>query len=377
MRSRFFWPCTAIAAFCLMAGPLAAQDATQIPKKPWYKAVSFNAFVSATYSYNFNRPATHLNAFRVFDFRDDRPKVDVAELVVQKPVSQPGDWGYRTDITAGQSVPRIAASNGLFRNDETGEAGDFDIHQLFVSYIAPVGKGLRLDAGKYVTHMGYEVIEGYDGWNDNATHSFLFGYAIPFTQTGLRLTYPFSGKFSAQFHVFNGWDDFDDSNSAKSVGLQLAFTPTPALSFNINSVYGAEEKNNNRDPRQVWELTGSWKGTSRTSFSINYLYGHEPDVVGPGQNGNWTGFAGYFRRGFTDRFALCLRGEFFDDRDGVRTGVAQRLEEVTLTPEFRITKHVVVRGDLRADFSNADVFATQGLDVAYQRTALINLILVY
>ena len=98
----------------------------------------------------------------------------MAELVVQKPVSQPGGWGFRTDITAGQSVPRIAASNGLFRNDETGEAGNFDIHQLFVSYIAPLGKGLRLDVGKYVTHMGYEVIEGYDGWNDNATRSFLF-----------------------------------------------------------------------------------------------------------------------------------------------------------------------------------------------------------
>jgi hypothetical protein len=84
-------------------------------------------------------------------------------------------------------------------------------------------------------------------------------------------------------------------------------------------------------------LTGSWKATSRTSFGIDYLYGHEPDVVGTGQNGNWTGFAGYFRRGFTDRLALCLRGEFFD----------------------------------------ADVFATQGLDVAHQPTVLINLIFVH
>ena len=61
MSLRFFWPYTAIAAYCLMAGSLAAQDTTPKQKKPLYKAVSIIAFVSASYSYNFNRPATHLN----------------------------------------------------------------------------------------------------------------------------------------------------------------------------------------------------------------------------------------------------------------------------------------------------------------------------
>jgi hypothetical protein len=244
-----FW--TVVAVHCLLAGSLSAQDPARNPKKAWYKSISFNGFASASYSFNFNRPATGLNAFRVFDFRDNRPRVDVAELVIQKPVSQPKDWGFRADFTVGQSIPRIAASNGLFRSEETGEARNFDFHQLFLSFIAPVGKGIRLDAGKYVTHMGYEVLEGYDGWNENATRSFLFGYAIPYTQTGIRITYPFSSKFSAQFHVFNGWDDFDDNNSAKSVGLQLAFTPTSALSFNVNALFGPEQHNNNQDKRQV------------------------------------------------------------------------------------------------------------------------------
>jgi hypothetical protein len=36
--------------------------------------------------------------------------------------------------------------------------------------------------------MGYEVGEGPDGYNDNASHSFLFGWAIPITHTGLRIT---------------------------------------------------------------------------------------------------------------------------------------------------------------------------------------------
>jgi hypothetical protein len=360
-----------------LAGTVAAQDSPASQKKPWYKAISVNGFVSASYSYNFNRPDTHINGFRVFDFKDNQPKIDVAELVVQKAVSQPRDWGFRADLTVGQSIPKLAASNGLFRNEETGEAHDYDIHQMFVSYIAPLGKGLRLDVGKYVTHMGYEVIEGYDGWNDNATRSFLFGYAIPYTQTGIRLTYPFSSKFSAQVHVFNGWDDFDDNNSAKSLGLQLVFTPSSIISFNVNAVYGAEEKNNNSDPRQVWELTGIWKATTQTTVGIDYLYGHERNALGPGRDGNWPGFAGYFRRGLTKRLSLALRGEFFDDRDGARTGIAQKLKEVTFTPEFRIIKHVIVRGDLHCDFSNKDEFGERAIEIGHQLTALANLMFVY
>jgi hypothetical protein len=377
MRTRLLPLCSTIAACWLLAGTLSAEDQSSDQKKAWYKTVTFNAFMSSSYSYNFNKPDTHLNAFRVFDYKNNEPKVDEAELVIQKAVSQPGDWGFRADLTAGQSIPKIAASNGLFRNSETGQAEAFDIHQMFASYIVPVGNGLRLDAGKLLTHMGYEVIEGYDGWNDNATRSFLFGYAIPFTHTGLCLSYPFSGKFTARFHVFSGWDDFRDNNSSKSVGLQLAFAPTSSLSFNVNAIYGPEQKDNSQDARQVWELTGAWKATSRTTLGINYLYGHERHALGPGLDGNWTGVAGYLRRNMTERLSVNLRAEFFDDRDGSRTGVAQRLKEVTFTPEFRVMKHVILRGDLRCDFSSADVFSKQALNIDHQWTALANLIFVY
>jgi hypothetical protein len=36
--------------------------------------------------------------------------------------------------------------------------------------------------------MGYELIEGYDGYNDNYSRSLLFNYAIPLTHTGVKAT---------------------------------------------------------------------------------------------------------------------------------------------------------------------------------------------
>lgn len=52
---------------CLLSLPCRASD----PEKPWYEQVSFDALVSASYSYNFNRPDSRTNPLRVFDFDDD------------------------------------------------------------------------------------------------------------------------------------------------------------------------------------------------------------------------------------------------------------------------------------------------------------------
>ncbi|MEP6857081.1 MAG: outer membrane beta-barrel protein, partial [Gemmatimonadales bacterium] len=151
----------------------------------WFDEIAVNAFVSTAYVYNGNRPATGTSSYRVFDFIDNSFNLDVAELVVQITPTKPNDAGFRVDLAVGNSIPQVTKSQ-----DQT--VAQFDLQQLFVSYIAPVGSGLRFDFGKYVTHMGYEVIEGYDGYNDNYSRSILFGYAIPFTHTGVKASYAFS-----------------------------------------------------------------------------------------------------------------------------------------------------------------------------------------
>ena len=341
--------------------------------KPWYEEIAVNGFVSASYSYNTNRPASGTNQFRVFDFDDNTFKVDVAELVLQKAVVKPGDAGFRVDAVAGGSIPRVEAAAGLFR-DSGGKAQDFDLQQAFVSWIAPVGSGLRLDFGKFVTHHGYEVIEGYDGYNDNATHSFLFGYAIPFTHTGLKASYTFSDLISAMVMLANGWDNVKDNNSSKSLGAQVTFTPAKTVTVIANYMVGPEQNDNNHDIRNIVDVNAQWKLSDLTALSIDLVYGTEPNAVTQGETAMWNGIVGYARFGLTDAFALVLRGEFFNDRDGTRTGVAQKLKEVTLTPELKVSPHFVVRADLRVDWSDRDVFEKKEGFTSSQPTGLLNVI---
>jgi hypothetical protein len=344
--------------------------------KPWYEEITVNGFVSATYSYNTNRPASGTNQFRVFDFDDNTVKVDVAEVVLQKAVAEPGEAGFRIDAVAGGSIPRVSAAAGLFR-DASGKAEDFDLQQAFVSYIAEAGNGLRFDVGKFVTHHGYEVIEGYDGYNDNATRSFLFGYAIPFTHTGVKASYTFSDQFAAIVMLANGWDVVKDNNSGKSVGAQLIFTPSKTVTVFANYMVGPERTDTEGDPRHIVDVNTQWKVTDRMVLAADAVYGSEANAVAHGQTATWSGIVGYARFVLGDSFAVILRGELFNDRDGARTGVAQELKGITLTPELKASSHFLVRADLRVDWSNRDVFEKREGLTGSQPTGLLNVIYLF
>lgn len=364
------------------ASPPAAGSAAP-PDKPWYQDLSFNGLVSTSFVVNANTPASRTNQLRVFDADDRSFKLDILELVVQRAIASPNQVGFRADLTFGSSVSKVTAAAGLFRDDQ-GKAGDFDIHQAFGSYIAPVGKGLRFDAGKFVTHVGYEVIEGYDGFNDNHSRSLLFGYAEPFTHTGLRLSYSFSDKVSGQFHLVNGWDNAKDNNRGKSFGAQLAVTPSPRLAITANYLGGPEQTDNDDNLRHIIDLVATVKATPAITLTANYDYGRETqvalaDTAGGGvKNVTWQGIAGYIRLAVPPRTAFIVRGEWFDDAQGARTGVVQRLSEFTLTPEFRLHPKFIVRGDLRRDDSNRSVFEkNDGAFTSSQVTVSVNGLFVF
>ena len=346
--------------------------AAALPK--WFDEIAVNAFVSSAYQYNSNRPATGVNSYRVFDFNDNSFNLDVAEVVVQIAPSKPNDAGFRVDIDAGNSIPQISKSQ-----DQT--VAQFDLQQVFASYIAPLGSGLRFDVGKYVTHLGYEVIEGYDGYNDNYSRSILFGYAIPFTHTGVKASYAFSSKVAAMVEVVNGWDLVRDNNRSKSVGAQLTLTPLAPLSLLVNWIGGPELANDNHTNRNVFDIVATLKPTSTLTLGVNGDYGVEDGTsrVNPGSNATWKGVAGYATIAVTNKLSVGLRGETFHDDGGTRLGTDTKatLTEGTLTPAYKFTDHVVLRGEVRFDKANQPILVRRATVSDRQTTAGINFIILY
>ncbi len=335
--------------------------------QPWYESISINGFLSSAYSYNFNRPDSMKNEYRVFDGDDNSFKVDAFELVFQRPVIKSGDAGFRVDMVAGSSIPHVARSSGF-------DIGDFDFHQTFLSYIAPLGNGLRFDIGKFITTMGYEVIEGYDGYNYNYSHSFLFGYAIPYTHTGIKTSYSFNQEISGMVMIVNGWDNSIDSNTSKSICGQVIVNPTTNMNVSVNYMFGPEKANNNSDNRQLFDFVGTYIFNASVTTGINGDYGVEQHSAGNGGDAVWLGAAVYCRVNLFSDFSLSFRAEQFEDRDGLRTKTAQKLRELTLTPEFRQSEHFIIRGDARIDTSDKNVFETEDQWKDTQTTLGINFI---
>ncbi len=361
--------------------------------KAWWRTITANGFASLSYGYNANQPYDSLNQFRIFDFNDNEPQLDMAQLVIQRAVEKPNQFGFRFNMIAGSGVPEVTAAYGMFRNMQTNIAHHFDIPEFYASYVAPLGKGLRLDAGKMASHLGSEIIGGYDGYNDEFSRGFIFGFGVPFTYTGVKATYAFNSKITGMVVLVNGWDEFQRYNHGYSWGSQITVTPTKATTLYFNFIHGPERPQNDRDQRSVGEIVGSWKTTPRLNLGFDAVYGHEQNGVCLGHDAIWRGLAAYVKYGFTQKFSLAFRGEVFNDSGGTRTGVDQTLQGYTFTPEYdmaaklsdvaswlkKLDGKFVVRGDIRLDRSNKDVFLTSDpqVPVSHQFTAAINLIYLF
>jgi hypothetical protein len=354
-----------------------ASDSTSKPAEPvpnFFRDVQANAFASFGYLSNLNKPQDQAIGLRYFDNRANTFSVDLAELVVQKAVAKSGDAGFRIDLVAG-TFAGLEQSAGLSLGDNA------DLQQAFASYIAPLGTGLRFDVGKFVTHMGYELIEGYDGYNDNYSRSLLFNYAIPLTHTGLKASYSPSSKVSLMAMVVNGWDDAIDNNASKSVGAQLVLKPVDPVALYVNYIGGPETADDNHSIRQVIDLVGTLTVSPMFSLGVNADFGTESgtSLVKPGDDATWNGVAGYAKISTSSPFSLGLRAETFKDNGGTRLGIGEaRVNEFTVTPSFKFGSNLVLRAEGRYDASDSAPFVDdKGIAKKNQATIGLNAIWVY
>lgn len=316
------------------------------------KGVKVSGFGEVSYSYNFNNPSFRddANALRVFDRDDNSFNIDLFELVFEKEVTEVGQAGFRIDLDFGKIADLEDAGNDSFGDSDD----DFDIQQAYLIYKAPIGSGLEFKFGKFVTWLGGEVIESRD--NPNYSRSYLFGYAIPFTHTGLGMTYAFNDKLYYSQYVVNGWDIVDENNDGKTFGGQLGFTPTENASFYLNWIHGSEQDENDDEKRWVIDLVASLKLNNRLSFLLNYDYGEEEEASITGGNARWHGVSGIAIYELTEKLNLALRGEWFQDTDGARTGDKQDLKEITLTTTYKLTDALTGRFEYRHDWSTRNVY---------------------
>jgi hypothetical protein len=330
----------------LSLAQVKAEEEQKETKKEEKRKVQTRVYMQGSYLVNSSNPSSGTLEYNYFDPRSGAINPDMFELKLNEDATS-GTLGFRLKLTAGEMAKRIHA-RGLGNPDDS-----FDLSEACVSYVAPLGSGLKLEAGKFNTYIGAEYLESLD--NFNYSHSLLWCYGEPASHTGLKMAYDLSKQVNLQGYVVNGWDNFSDNNGAPSLGLALGYTPSEKVSMFINMLNGPEMDNNNNDNRLFLEWIGNFKLSKKLSLIASYDWAQQANAF-PGVTAQWDGFSIAGKYDFTDRFYFSIRADQFNDPQGYRTGTPQTLREITFTPQFKIGENLYIRPEYRFDWSNVNSF---------------------
>ncbi|MEQ1793564.1 MAG: porin [Nitrospira sp.] len=364
-----------------------------------WKAMGFkiSGFLDVAYTHNFNNPSTNLNQLHIFDTDANSFSPHMVQFVLERPADAEGSGlerlGFHTRLNFGLDARVTRARTNFAPGTSNNE---LDFQEVYGEYIIPVGNGLKVQAGKINTLIGYEVINSFE--NANFSRSFMFGLGQAFTTTGIRLTYTFNPIVTASVGVVNGWDNVDDNNKGKTFEWLLALTPHEKFGISFYGSHGAEQSNSQgaspfttgSDPRATRTVVGSiitLKPTDKDTVILEPYYGNEGNAstVSQSRNARWNGIAGYLIHDFDEKWSARFRGEIFEDAGGARTctggisfaggantcasgssavgvttagvgGIPQTLWENTYTLQYKPFPSLITRAEFRYDHSNKNVF---------------------
>ncbi len=416
---------------CAMVSLLGGNAVLAADADSTWKTLGFkiSGAVETSYTQNFNNPNNNVNSLRIFDTQANSFVPQVAQIVFEKTAVASGNVADRVGFRARLNFGAQSRFSRARTNFQPGTQNDeLDFQELYAEYIAPVGNGLKIQAGKINTLIGYEGINSWD--NPNFSRTFMFGLGQAFTTTGIRFTYPFASWGTAAIGLINGWDNIDDNNRGKSFEWKLDLTPHEKFGIAFFGSYGAEQSNGNAaggfaanvgvggcapvgsvgcDPTGKRLAMGSIitiKPTERDTVIIEPYYVNEGNAsasrvaAGQSNNARWNGIVTYITHDFNDQaqphaFSLRLRGEIFEDAGGARTcgnlnnfngntnlcasanpgainatpsGTAQTLTEGTVTLQYKPYPSLITRAEFRYDKSNQNVFLRDNQGINNQQT---------
>ncbi|HEY7531322.1 MAG TPA: outer membrane beta-barrel protein, partial [Nitrospiraceae bacterium] len=356
----------------------------------------FFGYLEGSYTQNLNNPSSRINQLRIFDVNSNQFRPNLAQFVMEREVkADSSGWdrlGFRVKFNVGRDSDFIGGTN-------LSTWADFQ--EFYVQYLAPVGRGLTIQAGQINSIVGYEVVESPH--NANYSRSWLFGLGQPFTTRGLRVSYDFDKRVSWVIGVIS-YINSARGDTQNDPLVESAVTVNVSEQVRV-TLYGlaGNRSGPTGTPGGSQSLIGgyfSWQMTEQTSAVVEAYYSNQANSsrISPAGNARWNGVAGYLIYDVTKQWGVRLRGEVYEDAGGYTTcqgttsyspranvcfgatsevqsmPIAQTLWEVTGTVQFKPFSSLLTRLEYRYDKSNQNVFQLGNRPTSYQPTLSLDLI---
>ena len=358
------------------------------------KGVKLSGYVDAGYSYNFTGSGNQSvvnsrlgsDSAAAGDFNLYAVKLALEKALTSENKAQAG---FRADVMIGEDA-------NYLQNRDTGGAGgpsntdqnsnSLFLEQAYVSIRAPVGNGWDFKVGKFVSILGYEVIERPA--NMNITYGLLFQNAYPLWYTGVLSSYRFDDYLDAKLGVVNGSNsDNNTTTSGQGDGVAVlaalnVTAPGGNANWSNNFQYSTNSENDsdistdgNSYPingaqggsgtgaTYVYNSWGNWApkfADDKLLFAFDSVLGAYSPSGGPANGATtWWGAGAYAKYQFNDWFYLASRGEYFGSDNQNKTGVTTTGATgdgsvswwaYTLTAGFNVIDNLLIRAEYRLDW---------------------------
>jgi len=328
--------------------------------------IGISGYLDTGWTLSTNHPSNPANiSGRYFDKDQNKIEFNDFNLTLDKPEK---DWGVGFHLSGdfgrtGELLREATLWGRTFHKEPSAE-----LRESYITTTIPIGEGIGIKGGLFVTPLGTEILPNAGSYNDNISRSFLFNYGIPIRHLGTMFSYPASKMVGLSAGIVTGWDDPRDNNHTPAFLGGVTVTPNDKITIASNIIAG-EEPINFSSPsakntaRVTWSTVGTYKPIDPLGLSLEYTYGHQRSAALDGVSpANWYGIAGIASWAWTERFTTAVRGEWFGDPDGARvprfsnSKTDTNLGEFTFTGAYKFTKMLLGRIELRQDFADGNIF---------------------
>jgi hypothetical protein len=351
------------------------------------------------YEFNFNQPVGRVNLLRAYDVLSNEFSLNQADVILEHApdVTAGRRWGARLDLQFGQATDTLQGNPSneprpdIYRN----------VFQAYGTYVAPIGKGVTIDFGKWGSSLGIEGNYTKDQMNYSRALWFNF---LPFYHMGVRASIPLTDRFSVNYWVVNGTNQVEATNGFKDELFGFVAKPVKNVVWTMNYYLGQEHPDravsascgpipvqpslcftaispapNGRT--NIFDSYVTWQPMPKLTLALegDYFIERLWKTAAPGESSapsHVDGGAAYVQYQLSPKITLATRAEYLSDRGGLFSGLTQALKENTATFDYKLADNFLMRYEWRRDFSNQPSFLSdvQGLLKKQQTTATVGLV---
>jgi hypothetical protein len=248
------------------------------------------------------------------------------------------------DLGFGRRAEEFSYNDGALDANKNGFLTLAAVKQAYLSYA--VSDHFKLTAGKWGTHIGYELLDAY--LNRNYSMGYMFSYG-PFSHTGIKADISLGGKSALMVGIANPSDMVTVTTPPKFAIAQFSTgSKNDKFKAYLNYQGGRYAPASSLSQFDVVLL-----GTLTGKFNIGYNGTIQTRKIMDVSN-SWWGSALYFNYDPCSSFGLTLRGEYFDDKKDV-LGLDASFFQATLSGDIKIGNLTIIP-EIRMDNASDNSF---------------------